>query len=111
MNELRTDSAKSADQIDAILADGRLVMTLEEVAKVLRISRSSAYMAARTGDLPVRRVGRRILVPVPMLRAWLGYEGPRLLGPPSGRESDQWSAGTTQFPTNEGRSGSLSPDV
>lgn len=39
------------------------VMTVEEAAKILRISRGSAYEAARSGDIPTVRIGKRILVP------------------------------------------------
>ena len=35
---------------------------MEEAAKYLRISRSLAYEAARRGELPVIRIGRRLLV-------------------------------------------------
>ena len=40
-----------------------LVLTIQEAAKILRIGRSDAYEAARTGELPVIQFGRRKLVP------------------------------------------------
>ena len=40
--------------------EGR-VKTLEEVASLLRISRGSAYEAARRGEIPTIRIGRRLL--------------------------------------------------
>jgi excisionase family DNA binding protein len=40
-----------------------VVLTVEEAARFLRISRGSAYEAARRGDLPTVRIGRRLLVP------------------------------------------------
>lgn len=40
-----------------------MVLTVEEAAKVLRIGRSAAYLAARTGELPTIRVGRSLRVP------------------------------------------------
>ena len=43
--------------------DGRLTWTIPEVAKLLGISKDSAYEAARRGELPVRLIGRRMLVP------------------------------------------------
>jgi excisionase family DNA binding protein len=52
--------------------EGRLTISVEEVAEVLGISRSSAYEAVRTGQLPSRRLGRRIVVPIPLLLDWLG---------------------------------------
>ena len=40
-----------------------LVISVEEAAKLLGISRGLAYEAARQGELPVIRLGRRLLVP------------------------------------------------
>lgn len=48
-----------------------LVLTVEEVAKVLRISRGSAYEAVRTGAIPSVRVGRVIRVPRHLLNSLL----------------------------------------
>jgi excisionase family DNA binding protein len=45
------------------VVDLPLVLTVEEAAKVLRIGRSSAYEAARTGQLPTVRIGRILRVP------------------------------------------------
>ncbi len=41
----------------------RLTYTVDEAAQLLGISRNSAYEAARCGEIPTIRVGRRILVP------------------------------------------------
>jgi excisionase family DNA binding protein len=47
----------------------RLTWSITEVAQVLGISRASAYEAAHRGELPVRVIGRRMLVPrVALLR-------------------------------------------
>ena len=37
--------------------------TIDEVARALGVNRNSAYQAARIGELPVIRIGRRLLVP------------------------------------------------
>jgi excisionase family DNA binding protein len=50
----------------------RSTLTVEEAGAVLGIGRASAYTAAGTGDLPVIRIGRRVLVPVGQLRRLLG---------------------------------------
>ena len=50
------------------IATERLTYTVEEAATLLGISRSLAYEAARTGDLPTIRIGRRILVPAAALQ-------------------------------------------
>ena len=47
----------------------RLTRSINEAAQVLGISRASAYEAAHRGELPVRVIGRRMLVPrVALLR-------------------------------------------
>lgn len=39
------------------------VKTLTEVATLLRISRGSAYEAAKRNEIPTIKIGRRLLVP------------------------------------------------
>ena len=39
-------------------------LSVPEAAKALGIGRSAAYEAARTGQLPTIKIGKRILVPV-----------------------------------------------
>ena len=49
---------------EVIGTDGKLrTYTIDEVARALGINRNSAYQAARAGQLPVIRIGRRMLVP------------------------------------------------
>ena len=43
--------------------DQDLILTVEEAAGMLRISRGLAYEMVRTGRLPSIRLGRRLLVP------------------------------------------------
>lgn len=45
------------------LTDHRKTYTVPEAAKQLGIGRSAAYEAARTGQIPTIRIGKRILVP------------------------------------------------
>jgi excisionase family DNA binding protein len=40
-----------------------LTYTVEEAAKLLRIGRNKGYEAAKSGELPTVRMGKRILVP------------------------------------------------
>jgi excisionase family DNA binding protein len=47
------------------------VLTVDETARYLRISRALAFEAIHRGDLPAIRVGRRLLVPRVRLLAWL----------------------------------------
>ena len=48
-----------------------LLMSLEETARLLRISRGKAYQMAATGELPVVRMGRSVRVRRDRLQAWL----------------------------------------
>ena len=41
----------------------RQTLTVEEAAALLDIGRNSAYQAVASGQLPVIRIGRRLLVP------------------------------------------------
>lgn len=47
-------------------------ISVEEAAKILGIGRNTAYEAARSGELPTIRVGRRILVPYAAIERMLG---------------------------------------
>ena len=49
-------------------------LTIEECASVLRLRRGSAYEAARTGQIPTIRIGRRLLVPRAKLLHMLGED-------------------------------------
>jgi excisionase family DNA binding protein len=40
-----------------------MTLTVEEAARILGISRNSAFRAVQRGQLPSMRIGRRILVP------------------------------------------------
>ena len=42
----------------------RLTMTITEAAKRLGIGRNQGYEAARTGQIPTIKIGKRLLVPV-----------------------------------------------
>ena len=53
-------------------SDLPLVLTVEEAADCLRISRGSAYEGIRTGEIPHVRIGRTIRVPRHLLLTFLG---------------------------------------
>src|SRR5262249_50552301 len=53
----------------------RRVMTLDEAALILRISRGSAYEAAKRREIPTIRIGRRLLVPCEALDRLLSASG------------------------------------
>ena len=56
--------------LDEIAAQATI--SVEQTAGVLGLGRTAAYEAARRGEFPTRRLGRRIVVPIPALLEWLG---------------------------------------
>lgn len=65
MHDERTESAAAlaATARESLAADQRLTWTVPEAARLLGISTDSAYEAAHRGELPVRVIGRRLLIP------------------------------------------------
>jgi excisionase family DNA binding protein len=61
VHEERTRPASASAEAPA--GEERLTYTLNEAARRLGISRALAYEAAHRGELPVCRIGRRVLVP------------------------------------------------
>ena len=53
----------------------KLTLTVTECARLLGISRGSAYEGIRRGEIPYISVGRRILVPRLALEQLLGGQG------------------------------------
>jgi excisionase family DNA binding protein len=54
--------------------DHRITLTIEETASLLGLGRTATYEAARRGQIPARRLGRRVVVPVPALLEWLSSD-------------------------------------
>ena len=57
------------------MEDPRLTLTIPEAAVLLGLSRNSAYEAARRGEIPVIRIGDRLLVPKVALQKLLESRG------------------------------------
>jgi excisionase family DNA binding protein len=53
----------------------RVTISVEEAGRLLGISRGSAYEAARRGDIPTIRIGKRLIVPVAGLERLLASAG------------------------------------
>jgi len=49
----------------------KLTISVTEAGQILGISRTAAYEAARNGQIPTVRIGRRLLVPVAALERLL----------------------------------------
>jgi excisionase family DNA binding protein len=53
------------------LTESPAVLTVTETATLLRISPNTCYAAIQRGELPARRVGRRLLIPRDALELFL----------------------------------------
>jgi excisionase family DNA binding protein len=51
-----------------------VTMSIPDAAKELGVGRNQAYEAARRGEIPIIRIGKRLLVPVAALQAMLRGE-------------------------------------
>jgi excisionase family DNA binding protein len=60
----------------------KLTYTVTETAKLLGISRSSAYECVRRGEIPSLTLGRRVVVPRRALEALLDVPDQRAGGSP-----------------------------
>lgn len=69
--------------------DGRATVSVEEVASLLGLGRTATYEAIRRGQVPSRRLGRRLVVPVPALLQWLGVAVSPSRDDGSGTSSDR----------------------
>ena len=49
----------------------KLALTIAEAAQSLGLSERTIESMVKKGELPVRRVGRRVLLPVDALRKWI----------------------------------------
>lgn len=72
-----------------VIAGGKVepdpdVLTADEVAVLLKVSRKLVYDSAGRGELPCRRLGRRFLFSRTAIMRWLGAQGHDT----AGRKSD-----------------------
>lgn len=58
----------------------KLTYTVVEAAEAIGISPWSYYRRAAAGELPVRKIGRRTVVPVKLLEDWINREMTRSAG-------------------------------
>lgn len=55
--------------------DVRLAIGVVEAGKLLGLGRQAAYKAARAGELPTLRIGRKLIVPLVALERLLASAG------------------------------------
>ena len=63
------------------MESNKLTFTVEETAKILGIGRNSAYEAVARGEIPVIRVGKRLLVPKAALEKLLSGNQTKIVEP------------------------------
>ncbi|MBA7499455.1 hypothetical protein ES704_02199 [subsurface metagenome] len=61
--------------------EAKLTLSVEEAAKVLGIGRNLCYDRVKTGEIPVIKIGRRLLVPRAALEKLLADPKPLNLTP------------------------------
>ena len=66
---------RTASRKSGVARSSRLVMTADEVAELLRVDRKTVYAAAGRGEIPCRRIGRRLLFSRTAIVAWLEMQG------------------------------------
>ena len=74
MDECSSPTPREGMEVNAV--QPRLTISVEEAGRLLGISRGAAYEAARRGELPVLRFGRRLVIPRAQLMAMLGEREP-----------------------------------
>jgi excisionase family DNA binding protein len=62
-----------SEEIETILS--RPTMTVAELARVLRVGKSTSYSMVSNRQVESRRVGRQIRIPTVAVRKLLGLEG------------------------------------
>jgi excisionase family DNA binding protein len=65
------------------MQEERVTFTVEETARLLGIGRQLAYDRVKTGEIPVIKIGRRLLVPRSALEKLLADPKPLNLTPTS----------------------------
>ena len=55
----------------------KLTISVSEMQKALGIGRNTAYELVNRADFPAVRLGKRIVIPVEALNAWLEKQGER----------------------------------
>lgn len=74
-------SLADAAREDVMTMDDPLLLTVDEAAALLRISRNATYMLIRQHRLPHVRMGRTIRIPAARLREWIDREAGTPLDP------------------------------
>jgi excisionase family DNA binding protein len=72
------NSAVRAIPVTAVGKAARLTISVRQAGELLGIGRNQAYAAAKTGQLPTIKIGKRVLVPVIALEQMLAKGQPKV---------------------------------
>jgi len=70
-----TPAAEQRSSVEVPTAEQSPTVSVEKAGAACGLGRSASYEAARRGDLPTIRFGRRIVVPTAALRRLLQLDG------------------------------------
>lgn len=68
---IHLDSRRPAPEGDHVPTATRVTYTVTEVATLLGISRANSYVLLKSGEIPVRRLGSRWIIPRHRFHDWL----------------------------------------
>lgn len=74
MEQAGTTNPQTEPTVTVLDPRTEATVTIPRAGQVLKISRTSAYLAAKNGQIPTIRVGRRLLVPTARLLELLGQK-------------------------------------
>jgi excisionase family DNA binding protein len=82
--ETKSPKTNHVDDLSSLMAELRTkpTCTIGDAARALSIGLSTAYAAARAGQIPAIRLGNRFVVPTASLLRMLGLDVPAALDAP-----------------------------
>jgi len=69
--KITSTEEKNSNETLLALFEDKVLLTVPEVAKILRIGRTKAYELVRDDIIPSIRLGKHIRVPLVSLKKWL----------------------------------------
>lgn len=70
------DETPHATPLSSVVFPGRIGISPEEYAKATGMGRTLVYLALQRNEIPHKRVGRRIIIPLTALDRWFAQDGP-----------------------------------
>lgn len=70
------DDGPRATPLSIVVFPGRIGISPEEFAEATHTGRTNVYLALQRGEIPHKRVGRRIIIPLSALDRWFTQDDP-----------------------------------